>query len=113
MGYGYGYPTAYRYGSYRLHKREAEAEPEADAYCGSVYGLGSYGYNSGLYGYRGYSAYPLNYGYGYPSAYRYGSYRLHKREAEAEPEVMLTTAVLTDTDTHLMATDHTDTGLML
>jgi len=84
--YGYGYPATYSYGSYRLHKRDADAEPKADAYYGSVYGLGSYGYNTGLYGYRGYSAYPYTYGYGYPATYSYGSYRLHKRDADAEPK---------------------------
>jgi len=85
-GYGYGYRPSYSYGSYRLHKRDAEAEPEADAYYTGAYGLGAYRYG-GLSAYRGYSAYPYTYGYGYPSAYTtYGSYRLHKREADAEPE---------------------------
>merc|ERR1712107_197545 len=51
-------------------KREAEAEPGADAYYGYGYGLGGY--------YGGYRTYGLGYGYGH-SLY-YG-----KREAEADP----------------------------
>merc|ERR1712198_547010 len=80
----------------------AYAEPEADAFYSSVYGLGAYGYGSGLYGYSGYSAYPYTYGYGYPAAYSYGAYRL-----------MPSMQVFTDMDTHLMDTGHTDTGHML
>merc|ERR1711973_727040 len=61
--YSYGYATpAYGYGSYgyRLHKREAEAEPEA-AYYGRYYNAYPYSY-----GYRSYASYP--YTYGYPGA---------------------------------------------
>merc|ERR1711982_64013 len=64
--YGYGY-----YG-----KRDADAEPEADA----------------LYGYYGYAR-PYAYGYrsyGYP--YRYGYYG--KRDADAEPQVLAYGAAL-------------------
>merc|ERR1712203_816634 len=76
--------AAATYGIHQLHKREAEAAPEADAdaaaaYYGGYYGHpGYYGYGYGL-GYRGY------YGYGYP---RYGYYGPHsgKRSADAEPE---------------------------
>merc|ERR1712013_774518 len=65
-------------------KREAEAEPEAED---DPQYLTSYrsGYNAPV-------AYS-NYGYGYPSAYRYGlrnygysRFGYGKREAEAEPE---------------------------
>ena len=68
----YSHPTVY-YG-----KRDAEAEPEADAY---------YGY----YGYARPYAYGLgyrSYGYGYPYAY-YG-----KRSADAEPEAKADAALL-------------------
>merc|ERR1712111_111706 len=75
------------YGISQIHKREAEAEPEAeaaaDAYYGyygrgyGYHGLGYYGYGAGYYGNYGYAR------YGYP-AYAYG--RVYKREAEAEPE---------------------------
>merc|ERR1711994_531132 len=78
MGYGYGYGLGGYYGGYRSYglgyghglyygKREAEAEPEADAY----YVYGGYGLG-GLYG--GYRSYGLGYGHG---VYHYG-----KREAE-------------------------------
>merc|ERR1719317_192120 len=87
--YGYGYPSAYRYGlsnygysRFGYGKREAEAEPEADAQYLTSYRAG---YTSPI-------AYS-NYGYGYPSAYRYGlrnygysRFGYGKREAEAEPE---------------------------
>merc|ERR1711862_822661 len=75
------------YGISQIHKREAEAEPEAeaaaDAYYGyygrgyGYHGLGYYGYGAGYYGNYGYAR------YGCP-AYAYG--RVYKREAEAESE---------------------------
>merc|ERR1712013_542420 len=81
-GYGvsrsYGYPySTYSHGVYG--KREAEAEPEAEA---DPQYLTSY-----RAGYTAPVAYS-SYGYGYPSAYRYGYSRFGygKREAEAEPE---------------------------
>jgi len=89
---GYGYGSPYTYGYRALHKREAEAEPEADAYYARTYGYtGAY---NGLYGYRGYAASPYTYAaspyrysYGYSRpAYSYGYRALHKRDAEAEPE---------------------------
>merc|ERR1719317_1366980 len=62
--YGYAYPSAYRYGlrnygysRFGYGKREAEAEPEADAQYLTSYRAG---YTSPI-------AYS-NYGYGYPSA---------------------------------------------
>jgi len=89
---GYGYGSPYTYGYRALHKREAEAEPEADAYYARTYGYtGAY---NGLYGYRGYAASPYTYAaspyrysYGYSRpAYSYGYRALHKRDADAEPE---------------------------
>merc|ERR1712012_145163 len=98
----YSHPTAY-YG-----KRDAEAEPEADAYYGYygyarpyAYGYRSYGYPAygygyygkrsadaeayyGVYGYGlGYAGYGLRTyaGYGYPAYGYYG-----KRSADAEPK---------------------------
>merc|ERR1712055_681642 len=87
-GYGgYGLGLGYRsygigYGGYGglYGKREAEAEPKADAdpYYYGGYGLGGYygGYRSYGLG-LGYRSYGLGYGYG-------GLYG--KREAEAEPK---------------------------
>merc|ERR1712061_451423 len=82
-------------------KREAEAEPEADAqFLASPY-TGYNGYNGYAAPYAGYAAgYGLGYsGYPYSAAYGYGNlgYAGHgyglgyrgfygKREAEAEPE---------------------------
>merc|ERR1711945_38292 len=67
-------PSVYHANVYTPHvylgKREAEAEPEADAFYG-YYGYGIRPYGS--FGYR-------SYGYGYPYSY-YG-----KRSADAEPE---------------------------
>merc|ERR1712083_287864 len=66
--YGYGFPSTYGYGlrnfgysRFGFGKREAEAEPEADAQYLSSYHAG---YASPL-------AYS-NYGYNYPTAYGYG-----------------------------------------
>merc|ERR1712243_373566 len=87
--YGYGYPSTYRYGlrnygysRFGYGKREAEAEPEADAQYLTSYRAG----------YAAPIAYS-NYGYGFPSTYRYGlrnygfsRFGYGKREAEAEPE---------------------------
>merc|ERR1712117_226548 len=113
----YSHPTVY-YG-----KRDAEAEPEADAYYG-YYGYRNYGYSTyspyayrpyayGAWGYgkRSADAEPEAdalygvYGYGYPS-YTYGAYRPYayttrwgygKRsadaEAEADPALVYTSAV--------------------
>merc|ERR1712109_202740 len=77
--YSYGYPTVH----HSLGKREAEAEPEADA---------QFYYNT----YPGYTGYPYTTGYtGYPytTGYTYSPYfnnffnrRVFKREAEAEAE---------------------------
>merc|ERR1712168_525984 len=116
-GYGYGLgaysyaPRAYvssysyapyRYGAYRLHKRDAEAEPksdaeakpEADAYYGGLYGYSGYGLGS--YGYTSYAAAPYtsyttapytSYGYAAPAYYgNYVHHGLYKRDAEAEPK---------------------------
>jgi len=78
---------AYLLGHHLVHKREAEAEPAADAdpyyYYSGLYGHGLYGYGyGGLLGY-GYSGY-----YGYPYSHGYHAYYRGKREAEpaAEPE---------------------------
>merc|ERR1712168_1611097 len=98
----YSHPTVY-YG-----KRDAEAEPEADAYYGYygyarpyAYGYRSYGYPAyGYYGKRSADAEPEadaepGYGYGYGRGYGYGGYgyggyggygRYGKRSADAEPE---------------------------
>jgi len=86
--YGYGFPATYAYGlrnfgysRYGYGKREAEAEPEADAQYLTSYRAG---YSPVAYS---------NYGYGFPSTYGYGlrnfgysRYGYGKREAEAEPE---------------------------
>ena len=97
-GYGavanYGYPAyanyayanaAYPYGARVIGKREAEAEPEADAqYLASPYYAG--------YGAVGYPSY-ANYGYGYantvayPYAGAYGAHVIGKRDAESKPQV--------------------------
>merc|ERR1711931_64670 len=64
----------------------AEPEAEADAYYGGYYGLGAYGYAPRSYAYSSYAA-PYAYrSYGYAPYRSYGAYRLHKRDAEAEPE---------------------------
>merc|ERR1712228_1130819 len=90
LGYaGYaGYPYAYgaypyAYGAHYIGKREAEAEPKADADAALLYG--AYGYSglgyagyAGL-GYAGYAGYPYAYG-AYP--YAYGAHYIGKREAE-------------------------------
>merc|ERR1712179_811211 len=74
LGYGHAYGYAgYPYAAHSVYygKREAEAEPKADAYLG--YSLGCAGYGLGHYGYAGYPYAHTGYVYG-------------KREAEAEPE---------------------------
>jgi len=74
------------YGINQVHKRSADAEPEADAdaayYYGGYYGHPGYGYASRYYGYGGY----YGAGYGYPYA-RYGYRHFGKRSADAEPAV--------------------------
>merc|ERR1711915_86396 len=94
LGYaGYaGYPYAYgaypyAYGAHYIGKREAEAEPEADAAL--LYG--AYGYSSPYAGYRAYAGYPYAYG-AYP--YAYGAHYIGKREAEAEPKADADAALL-------------------
>merc|ERR1711955_125699 len=62
---------------HRLHKREAEADPEADAYYGCGYGLGyghrlKYGHHLGYHG-LGYT-HGGYYGHGYGHGYGYGYY---------------------------------------
>merc|ERR1711994_870796 len=95
-----GYNGYNRYGNYargysHLHKRDAEAEPEADA--GYTTGLSTYSsgygyapYSAGYAPYRaGYRASGLRYGARYPAARVgsfYGRLSLHKRSADAEPE---------------------------
>lgn len=96
-GYGavpsYGYPayanyayanTAYPYAARVIGKRDAEAEPEADAqYLASPYyaGYGAVGYPYANYGYANTVAYPYN-TYG-----AYGAHVIGKRDAEAKPQV--------------------------
>merc|ERR1711997_1202821 len=67
--YAYAHPAAY----HTIAKRDAEAEPEADAYYRSYYGYPGYS-TYGSYGYPAYSAYrypytaysaPYTYGYAY------------------------------------------------
>merc|ERR1712083_1155618 len=79
LGYaGYaGYPYAYgaypyAYGAHYIGKREAEAEPKADADAALLYG--AYGYAAPYAGYRAYAGYPYAYG-AYP--YAYGGYRAY------------------------------------
>merc|ERR1712150_274317 len=76
-GYGYGY-SAYPYSTFHYGKREAEAEPKAEAdayhlYSGYGYGAIRPAVYGGVYGYGG-----------YPYAGVYG-HHYGKREAEAEP----------------------------
>merc|ERR1712013_777167 len=79
-----GYAGAGRYvansaGVVHVVKREAKAEPNAEADAGLLYG--AYGYGAGL-GYAGYGGYGLGYGrLGYAGLGYYG-----KRSADAEPE---------------------------
>ena len=93
-GYAAGYPTTYGYGlrnyGYSAYnrgfygKREADAEPEAEAEPYLNYGVGHVGAYSGGYA----AGYPSTYGYGLRnfgySAYNRGFYG--KREADAEPK---------------------------
>merc|ERR1719481_2056931 len=66
--YGYAAPAYYgnyAHGAYRLAKRDAEAEPKADAYYAGVYGYPGYAYS-------GHRSYPYTYGsYAYPAYSRY------------------------------------------
>jgi hypothetical protein len=85
--YGYtGYPYSSIYNNFynrHVFKREAEAEPEADAQYMSYYN--NYRvtpYSSGYQTY-GYSGYPYTAGYTYNNFY---NRHVFKREAEAEPE---------------------------
>merc|ERR1712025_1005144 len=73
-----GVALPYHAGVYGYYgKRDADAEPEADA--------------DALYGYYGYRPYGYRaFGYGYP--YRYGYYG--KRDADAEPQVLAYGAAL-------------------
>merc|ERR1712106_421020 len=75
--YGYPYASAYAgypYGIYGRKKREAEAEPEADAYYAAY---GAYPYAAAGLGYAGYGAYPyagLGYaGLGYTAGLGYAA----------------------------------------
>merc|ERR1712018_288483 len=84
--WGYGYSPYYNWGGYRyLWKRDAEAQPEADAeaepWWYSHYGYGGYA--------RAYACpYWNRWGYAYSPYYNWGGYRsyLWKRDAEAQPE---------------------------
>merc|ERR1712241_1246919 len=83
-GYGvphsYGYPySTYSHGVYG--KREAEAEPKADAQYLTTYRAG---YSPVAYSNFGYN-YPSTYGYGLRN-FGYSRFGYGKREAEAEPE---------------------------
>merc|ERR1711911_549110 len=72
--YGHGLGYGYSYGHYGYYgKREAEAEPKAEADPYLLYG--------------GYYGHGLGYGYGYGYPYSYGYYG--KREAEADPQVVV------------------------
>jgi len=96
--YTYSYP-AYSYGLWGRKKREAEAEPKADADPYLLYG----GYGAGLYGgyASSYYSYP-SYTYSYP-AYGYSIYGRKKREAEAEPKA--------DADPYLLYGGYYGSGL--
>merc|ERR1712088_204072 len=99
MGYSYGWTDGPNngLGLHLLGKREAEAEPEAEADPAYLYG-GYYGYGLGYYGgYRGYYGYAvpyyahagLPYSYGWTDGPNNGLgpyYALGKREAEADAE---------------------------
>merc|ERR1712088_442768 len=107
MGYSYGWTDGPNngLGLHLLGKREAEAEPEAEADPAYLYG-GYYGYGLGYYGgYRGYYGYAglpyyahagLPYSYGWTDGPNngLGPHLLGKREAEAEPEAEADPAVL-------------------
>merc|ERR1712018_137508 len=70
--YGYGgYPRTYGYGYNRFWKRDADAEPEAEADPAAYY-YGFYGHHPYNFYNRGY--YGNYYGYGYPRSYGYGNY---------------------------------------
>merc|ERR1711962_992293 len=82
FGSGYGisqlHPSGHSFQAInRLHKREAEAEPEADPYYGYGYSrLGYYGHGLGYYGHGlGYYGHGLGYyGRGYRHGYGFGYY---------------------------------------
>merc|ERR1712083_1109860 len=72
-GYTYTYGAyPYAYGAHYIGKREAEAEPKADADAALLYG--AYGYAAPYAGYHAYAGYPYAYG-AYP--YAYGGYRAY------------------------------------
>merc|ERR1712062_60966 len=86
--YGYGFPSTYRYGlrnfgysRFGYRKREADAEPEADAQYLTAYRAG---YTPVAYSNYGYG-FPATYGYGFRN-FGYSRFGYGKREAEAEPE---------------------------
>ena len=65
---------AFTYGMHQLHKRDAEAKPEAEADAEAYYygGYPAYAYGHRAYGYGAYGYGHRAYGYGYP--YAYGRY---------------------------------------
>jgi len=71
-------PYTYGYGFHSLHKREAEAEPEADADPAAFYRYAYGRYSPYTYGYYPYSTYRTA-AYTYPryGAYTYGAYRYY------------------------------------
>lgn len=96
--YRFGY-SAYNYGSYypyaagyRLFKREAEAESEADpAIFYNAYSAFPY-YNRGFYNNYAYAAAPYAYNYAayapsYYSGYRYFAKRSADSDSEADPAI--------------------------
>merc|ERR1711936_447195 len=95
-GYGYGGYSAYPYSTFHYGKREAEAEPKAEAdayhhlYSGYGYGAIRPAVYGGVYGYGGYP-YASTFHYGKREAeadakpYYYSGLHYGKREAEAEP----------------------------
>merc|ERR1712066_1016360 len=79
-----GYPYSYRHAVHSLHKRSAEAEPEADAEPG--YSRYSVAVHHPTTYHRSYHYPSYSYSHGYPYSYRHAVHSLHKRSAEAEPE---------------------------
>merc|ERR1711892_1079752 len=89
---GAGRYVANSAGVVHVAKREAEAEPEADALYGA-YGYGGYGHGYGI----GHSTYSVGYGHGYGLGHGYSTlgyghglgyarYGYGKRSADAEPK---------------------------